>query len=90
MARQSHERPSSTTAIEFKDLRQAEAAERYGSFRKAADALALRQSNLSRRIRRLEEQLGTKLFERTPGGVQPTLAGRHFAEELDELFGPRA
>jgi len=63
-------------SIELKHLRYAEAAERCGSFRKAADALAVKQSNLSRRIRSLEEQLGVKLFERTNGGVRPTPAGR--------------
>lgn len=65
-------------SIELKHLRYAEAAERCGSFRKAAESLAVKQSNLSRRIRSLEEQLGVKLFERTNGGVRPTPAGRDF------------
>lgn len=64
--------------IELKHFRYAEAAERYGSFRKAADSLYVKQSNLSRRVRHLEEQLGIALFERTNGGVRPTLAGRDF------------
>jgi len=51
-------------SIEFKHLRYAEAAERLGSFRKAADALSLKQSNLSRRVRHLEEVLGVRLVER--------------------------
>lgn len=75
--------------IELKHLRYVEAAERCGSFRRAADALALRQSNLSRRIRDLEATLGVALFERTNGGVRPTLAGREFVYRvrhvLDEL-----
>jgi len=53
--------------------------------------LALKQSNLSRRVRHLEEQLGITLFERTSGGVRPTLAGRDFVSGvrriLDELQG---
>lgn len=65
-------------SIELRHLRYAEAAERCGSFRKAADSLALKQSNLSRRIRHLEERLGVALFERTNGGVRPTSAGRDF------------
>lgn len=65
-------------AIELKHLRYTEVAERCGSFRKAADLLALKQSNLSRRVRHLEEQLGVTLFERTNGGVRPTSAGRDF------------
>lgn len=65
-------------AIELKHLRYTEVAERCGSFRKAADLLALKQSNLSRRVRHLEEQLGVALFERTNGGVRPTSAGQDF------------
>lgn len=64
--------------IELKHLRYAEVAERCGSFRKAADMLALKQSNLSRRVRYLEEELGVALFDRTNGGVRPTAAGRDF------------
>lgn len=76
-------------SIELKHLRYAEAAERCGSFRKAADLLAIKQSNLSRRVRHLEDQLGIELFERTNGGVKPTPAGRDFVNGvrriLDEL-----
>jgi len=64
--------------IELKHLRYAEVAERCGSFRKAADLLALKQSNLSRRVRHLEEQLGVELFERTNSGIRATTAGRDF------------
>lgn len=76
-------------SIELKHLRYADAAARHGSFRKAADSLALKQSNLSRRIRHLEELLGVRLFERSNGGVRPTEAGRDFLHGvrriLDEL-----
>jgi DNA-binding transcriptional LysR family regulator len=65
-------------SIELKHLKFAEVAERCGSFRKAADFLGLKQSNLSRGIRNLEERLGYKVFERSNGGVQPTPAGRDF------------
>ena len=69
---------SALVSIELKHLRYAEVAERCSGFRKAADLLALKQSNLSRRVRHLEEQLGIALFERTNGGVRPTAAGRDF------------
>lgn len=76
-------------SIELKHLRYAEAAERHGSFRKAADSFSVRQSNLSRRVRWLEEELGVRLFERTNGGVRSTPAGREFLHGvrrvLDEL-----
>lgn len=70
---------SALVSIELKHLRYAEVAERCGSFRKAAELLAIKQSNLSRRVRHLEEQLGIALFERTNGGVRPAsriLAGQ--------------
>lgn len=73
-------------AIELKHLRYAEVAERYGSFRKAADSLSLKQSNLSRRVRHLEEQLGIALFERTNGGVRPTPAGRDFVNGIRRVL----
>ena len=50
-------------SMDFKYLRYADAAEHSGSFAKAVDLLALKQSHLSRRIRHLEEQLGVALFE---------------------------
>lgn len=73
-------------SIELKHLRYAEVAERCGSFRKAADLLAIKQSNLSRRVRHLEEQLGVVLFERTNGGVRPTLAGRGFVNGVRRIL----
>jgi DNA-binding transcriptional LysR family regulator len=76
-------------SIELKHLRYARAAEHCGSLRKAADSLGVKQSNLSRRIRHLEDQLGVRLFERTNGGVRPTAVGRDFVRGasriLDEL-----
>lgn len=65
-------------SIDFRYLRYANAAAQHGSFRKAADALGLKQSNLSRGIRTLEERLGYQLFQRSNGGVQPTPSGRDF------------
>jgi DNA-binding transcriptional LysR family regulator len=57
--------------------------------RNAADSFSARQSNLSRRVQSLEEELGIRLFERTNGGVRPTPAGREFLRGvrriLDEL-----
>jgi hypothetical protein len=56
----------SPVSIELKHLQYAEVAERCGSFRKAADLLALKQSNLSRRVRNLEEQLGRRTAPQFP------------------------
>lgn len=46
-----------------------------GSIGAAAEALHLSQPALSKSIHQLEDQLGTRLFERTPGGVVPTIYG---------------
>lgn len=46
-----------------------------GSIGAAAEALHLSQPALSKSIHQLEEQLGTRLFERTPVGVIPTIFG---------------
>ncbi len=47
----------------------------HGSFNKAAEALLLSQPAVSHHVRRLEAQLGTPLFERSPQGVRLTRAG---------------
>ncbi len=76
----------------FQHLRYAVAAADHGSFRRAADALMVRQSTLSRCIRQLEESIGVIVFERTSGGVRVTRAGEDFLraarsilEQMDAL-----
>lgn len=49
---------------------------RQGSIRKAAAALGVASSGINRQLLRLEEELGVRLFDRTPEGVAPTDAGR--------------
>ncbi|MBV8031840.1 MAG: LysR family transcriptional regulator [Betaproteobacteria bacterium] len=56
-----------------------DAVVRYGSIRRAAEALHVASSALNRRILDLEEELGETLFERLPRGVRPTAAGELFA-----------
>ncbi len=55
-----------------------DAVARHGSIRKAAEALHIASSALNRRVLDLEEQLGSKLFERLPRGVRATAAGELF------------
>jgi DNA-binding transcriptional LysR family regulator len=73
-------------SIELKHLRYAEVAERCGSLCKATSFLTLKQSNLSRRVRHLEEQLGIALFERTNRGVRPTAASRDFLNGVRRIL----
>jgi DNA-binding transcriptional LysR family regulator len=82
-----------SSAITLQNLRYAISAAEHGSFRRAADALLLRQSTLSRCIRQLEESIGMTVFERSSGGVRATPAGREFLrvarsilEQLDALL----
>ena len=65
--------------MELRHLRYFVAAAEHGSFRKAASALGIRESAVSRRIRDLEDHLGASLFQRHNGGVILTLAGQRFA-----------
>src|SRR6202011_1110680 len=47
-----------------------------GSLRQAAEKLRVSQPALSRSIRELENELGVKLLDRTPLGVEPTAYGK--------------
>lgn len=56
-------------------MRYATAAAKFGSLRKAALALGVKQSTLSRTIAQMEARLGIDLFNRTSGGVHLTRSG---------------
>lgn len=58
----------------------------YRHFGRAAEALFTTQPSLSRQIRRLEQQLGVCLFERTPHGNHLTAAGEVFLPLATELL----
>jgi DNA-binding transcriptional LysR family regulator len=61
----------------------------HGSFRKAAEALGVPKSSISRRIGKLEQRLNTELLHRTTRQLSLTDAGRLYFERsrraLDEL-----
>ncbi|QWF82350.1 LysR family transcriptional regulator [Amycolatopsis sp. CA-230715] len=56
------------------------------NFGRAATALHLAQPSLSRQIQRLEDQLGVRLFDRTPQGSRLTEAGRAFLPRARALL----
>ena len=58
-------------AVELRQLRSVEAVARHRHFTRAAEELHVAQSALSHQIRRLEQELGTPLFERTSRRVTP-------------------
>lgn len=67
--------------LDVRFFRFALAAAEYGSFRKAATALNVQQSSVSRGVRSLEHRVGAALFERSHSGIRPTPAGERFLEE---------
>lgn len=66
--------------IQVRHINYVIAATDHGSFRKAAAALGVQESAISRRIRDLEERLGVALFVRSHSGVRLTLAGKQFVD----------
>ena len=75
--------------MDVTDLKVVDAVARHGSMNKAASELNTVQSNVSARIRALENELGVALFQRSAKGVQVTPAGRRllpFAARLSKLL----
>jgi len=75
--------------MDVKDLRYFVAAYEAGSFSRATVALGTVQSNVSLRIRNLEQSLGVTLFERRHRSVTPTEHGetlyRHAIQVIETL-----
>jgi DNA-binding transcriptional LysR family regulator len=57
-----------------------------GSFARAADALGLTPSGVSRAVGRLEQRIGVRLLSRTTRSVALTDEGRRFYEEISPLL----
>ena len=72
--------------MDFFDLRAVTCVAEAGSFHKAAKALSIGQSAVSRRVARLEDLLGVSLFERHPRGARLTHAGARFVEQMRPVF----
>jgi DNA-binding transcriptional LysR family regulator len=67
-------------SIEIRQLRYAVMTADAQSFTRAAAALNVKQTTLSRRVMDLEIRLGVKLFERSTRGAEPTENGKVFLE----------
>ena len=67
-----------------------DAALRHRSMTRAAGELGLTQSAISHRLKKLEGFVGTRLLDRTGGGLLPTAAGVTLAEGLGRLLDEMA
>lgn len=64
--------------FDIRQLRYAIAAADHGSFYRAARAMNIEQSTLSRKILKLEHAIGAKIFNRSRAGVTVTFVGEQF------------
>lgn len=71
--------------MNWEDIQIFEAAASAGSLTAAASILQISQPQLSRRLRQLEENVGARLFDRTPQGLRPTLAGEKLIPLAKEM-----
>src|SRR5713226_6329098 len=74
--------PLSPADLDLRLVRYFTVVAEHRHFGRAAADLVIAQPSLSRQIRRLEQQLGARLLDRTPQGTRLTEAG--------EVFLPRA
>lgn len=72
------------------DLRAFETTARLGSVRLAADSLALTHGAVSRRITKLSDDIGFRLFEKSGRGLRLTSAGEVLNLTLNRFFGELA
>ncbi|MGZ6040535.1 MAG: LysR family transcriptional regulator, partial [Phenylobacterium sp.] len=67
-------------------LRALEAAARHESYSRAAEELAVTHGAISQQMRRLQDELGVKLFERRANAMIPTAEARRLAADLRQGF----
>jgi DNA-binding transcriptional LysR family regulator len=72
--------------VEFRHIRYFLTLAEELNFSRAAKRLHMAQPPLSRQIRELEKELGTKLFNRTNRRVELTDAGKIFLEKSSQIF----
>lgn len=72
--------------VEYAELETFLAIAREGSFRRAADVLAVSPSAVSHTLRTLEDRLGSKLLHRTTRSVALTEAGQQLRERILPAF----
>lgn len=72
-------------SLEVRQMRHVLSLAEHGSFARAAMAVGLSQSALSRSIQSVEREVGSQLFIRNASGVEPTDSGRVFIARLRQI-----
>jgi DNA-binding transcriptional LysR family regulator len=75
--------------MEFHQLKSFVVVTEEGSLARAAEKLFSSQPAVSAHIKALEEELGVRLYERTPRGMVPTDAGARLFERCEEILSAR-
>lgn len=73
--------------LNLRHLRAVAAIRRCGSVSRAAGEVALSQPAVTQGVAKLEDQLGTRLFERGAAGMAPTAAGTRLADRIEAGAG---
>lgn len=71
--------------LDWNDLRYFLAVHRAGTLRRAAARLRINATTVGRRLTALEEQMGARLFDRTPEGYVVTMAGRELLPHAERM-----
>ncbi|WP_329222519.1 LysR family transcriptional regulator [Streptomyces sp. NBC_01485] len=79
-------RPTPVADLDLRLVRYFTVVAEHGHFGRAAHALHITQPSLSRQVRRLEQQLGARLLDRTPRGSRLTAAGEVFLPHAKALL----
>ncbi|MEZ5474338.1 MAG: LysR family transcriptional regulator [Steroidobacteraceae bacterium] len=77
-------------ALDIRRLSHFVAAAEHGNINRAADTQHITQSALTRSIQALEDELGAKLFDRTPRGVTLTVIGKRLFEHARRIMNTAA
>lgn len=75
------------TAMDWDDFKFVQAVAQTGSVRAAGELLRVHGSTVARHLDALERRVGTRLFARTPRGMEITPAGAEVIEVLDRVAG---
>ena len=77
---------TSLAAVSLRDLALVQAVHRHGSFNSAARAMHISPSGLSHQVQKVEQALGSPLFERGGRRVVATAGGQRLLQQIDAVL----